>query len=194
MDVVTLAVLDDRQFQRGEIVQLAHKGGNRRAAGEHGSRALGQAKIDLFLKALTGFQDKLCDTINRQAIPQLMRYNGWMDKDKYPTVSLPAVREYDLNMLGNFAAQLSGIGAFHATPADEEWFRKISDLVDIPLDELETIHADAAQAEADAAQAKIDAMARSQQAQTQQQDAPAMDATNGKMTEEDISAMEPVNG
>jgi hypothetical protein len=155
--------------------------------GDTGSFALGKSKIDLFLKALTGFQDKLCDTINRQAIPQLMRYNGWMDKETYPTVSLPAVREYDLNMLGNFANLLAGIGAFHPQPVDEEWFRKISDLADIPLDELETIHEDAAQAEADAAQAKVDAMKQAQNAQTQQQqDEPAMDeGTNGTSNGQD---------
>jgi hypothetical protein len=114
--------------------------------GDTGSYALGKSKIDLFLRALTGFQDKLCDAINRQAIPQLMRYNGWGDLDEYPKVTLPAVREYDLEALGGFAQTLNQIGAFHPTPQDEEWFRKMSDLVDIPLDELETMHEDAAAA------------------------------------------------
>jgi hypothetical protein len=105
-----------------------------------GSRALAMPKIDLFLKALTGFQDKLCATINRQAIPQLMRYNGWMDKDLYPEVSLPAVKDYDLNAIGAFVSALTNAGAFHPTPEDEAWFRKISDLVDIPDDELEPMY------------------------------------------------------
>jgi hypothetical protein len=108
--------------------------------GDTGSFALGKSKIDLFLKALTGFQDKLCDTINRQAIPTLMRYNGWGDLDEYPKVSLPAVREYDLQALGGFAKLLTEIGAFHPTPEDEAWMRKISDLVDIDLSELIKLH------------------------------------------------------
>ena len=108
--------------------------------GDTGSFALGKSKIDLFLKALTGFQNKLCDTINRQAIPQLMKYNGWGDLDGYPTISLPAVREYDLAALGGFAKVLHDIGSFHPTPEDEMWFRKISDLVDIPLEDLEDMH------------------------------------------------------
>jgi hypothetical protein len=112
--------------------------------GDTGARALGDTMTSLFLKALTGFQDKLCDTINRQAIPQLMRYNGWGDMEEFPTVSLPAVREYDLAALGGFAKTLNDIGAFHPTPQDEEWLRKISDLVDIPLEDLETMHEDAA--------------------------------------------------
>lgn len=109
-------------------------------SGDTGSFALGKSKIDLFLKALTGFQNKLCDTINRQAIPQLMRYNAWGDLDTYPTISLPAVREYDLAALGGFAKLLYDIGSFHPTPEDEMWFRKISDLVDVPLEALVDMH------------------------------------------------------
>ena len=108
--------------------------------GDTGSFALGKSKIDLFLKALTGFQNKLCDTINRQAIPQLMKYNGWGDLDEYPKVSLPAVREYDLNMIANFAKTLHDMEAFHATPEDEMWLRKISDLHDIDLTTLMQLH------------------------------------------------------
>ncbi len=144
--------------------------------GDTGSYALGKSKIDLFLRALTGFQDKLCDTINRQAIPQLMRYNGWGDMEEFPKVSLPAVREYDLEALGGFAQTLATIGAFHPTPADEEWFRKISDLVDVPIEDIEqTFEDEEAKAEK---QARIDAM----------NDAPDME-TNGH-TEEDIADME----
>lgn len=149
--------------------------------GDTGSFALGKSKIDLFLKALTGFQDKLCDTINRQAIPTLMRYNGWGDLEEYPRVSLPAVREYDLASLGTFAKVLSAIGAFHPTPADEEWFRKISDLVDIDLDELEQLH------EED--DAKAEEMRKTMQPQQDEQD--MEQPTNGK-EEEAIDEMETV--
>jgi hypothetical protein len=56
-------------------------------------------------------------------------------------VSLPAVREYDLEKLGTFAKLLSEIGAFHATPEDEAWFRGISDLYDMAIEDLEQLHA-----------------------------------------------------
>lgn len=149
--------------------------------GDTGSFALGKSKIDLFLKALTGFQDKLCDAINRQAIPQLCKYNGWV-LEEYPKVSLPAVREYDLEKLGGFAATLEGIGAFHVTPQDEEWLRKISDLVDIPLDELEKTFEEAeAKAEEEKRQ-QIDAMRQGQE------DGQGME-TNGK-EDEDVADME----
>lgn len=120
--------------------------------GETGSFALGKSKIDLFLKALTGLQDKLCEAINRQAIPRLLRANGWRVSEP-PTVSLPAVREYDLEKLGAFAKLLSEIGAFHATPEDEAWFRGISDLYDVAIEDLEALHepGDEADDETDAA-------------------------------------------
>lgn len=105
--------------------------------GDTGSYALGSSKITLFLQALTGLQNRICETINRQAIPRLMALNGW---NAQPQVVLPPVKEYDLNALGTFANTLAAVGAFHATPADEAWFRKISDLMDVDMEELERLH------------------------------------------------------
>lgn len=109
-----------------------------------GSRALGGNKIDLFLKSLTGFQDRICETINRSAIIPLCKYNGWVPGQNgitdYPRVSLPAVKEYDLGKLGSFIQVLTGAGAFHATPEDEEWLRKISDLLDVDIKVLKGLH------------------------------------------------------
>lgn len=106
--------------------------------GTTGSFALGESKIDLFLQALTGLQTTICAAINRQAIPRLMAANGW--QVAMPLVSLPAVRKYDLEKIGGFAKLLATIGAFHATPEDEAWFRAISDLHDIDVAELEELH------------------------------------------------------
>ena len=112
-----------------------------------GSRALGGAKIDLFLKALTGFQDRITEAISYQAVPLLCKYNGWIKGEggvtDWPKVSLPAVKEYDLGKLGAFLVQAMNVGAFHATPEDEEWLRKIADLNDVELDELTELHEEA---------------------------------------------------
>lgn len=105
--------------------------------GETGSFALGKSKIDLFLRALTGFQDRLADAINRQAIPRLFRYNDFGTLTDFPKVTLPAVREYDLAGLATFAKTLSDIGVFHPTPEDERLFRSISDLADRNIKDLE---------------------------------------------------------
>jgi hypothetical protein len=108
--------------------------------GDTGSFALGQSKIDLFLKALTGYQDKLCEQINRQAITRLFRYNDFGKLTDLPRVSLPAVKEYDLEKLATFAQILDSIGMFHATPEDEAFIRKVSDLPDIDMQEIEAMH------------------------------------------------------
>lgn len=109
-----------------------------------GSRALGSSKIDLFLRSLTGFQDRMTDCINRQAIRALCRYNGWIPGQyagmtDYPTVSLPAVREYDLRELGVFLQMINKAGAFHVTPEDEQWFRRIANLVDVDIQTLRNL-------------------------------------------------------
>lgn len=147
-----------------------------------GSLARSQSEISLFLRALTGLQDKICDAINRQAISPLMRYNGWGELEEMPKVSLPAVREYDLAALGGFAKALQSIGSFHPTPQDEEWFRKISDLVDVPIEDIEQAFEDE---EAEKEEQKRQALAALQeQPDTQEEEPP-----NGK-EEEPIEEME----
>lgn len=126
--------------------------------GDTGSFALGKSKIDLFLKAMTGFQDTICAAINRQAIPPLMRYNGWEKQEQWPTVSLPAIREYDLASLGTFAKTLSDIGTFHPTPEDEAWFRKISDLQDVPIEDIEKLFEEEEKKAEEQAKAMAEAM------------------------------------
>lgn len=117
--------------------------------GETGSRSLGQSKIDLFLKALTGLQDKICEAINRQAIPRLMRANGFTGA--YPTVSLPPVKEYDLGAIANFIQTLANVQGLHLTPEDEAWLRAVSDLPDLDIDTITALHEQGKQqAEADA--------------------------------------------
>lgn len=108
--------------------------------GDTGSFALGKSKIDLFLRALTGYQDKLCEAINRQAVTRLFRYNDFGVLTDLPKVSLPAVREYDLQGLATFSQILAGIGAFHPTPEDEAMMRSISDLPDLDMEEIESMH------------------------------------------------------
>ena len=109
-----------------------------------GSRALGGNKIDLFLQSLTGFQDRVCEVISRQAIEPLCRYNGWIPGQggitDYPRVTLPAAKAYDLDKLGSFVQVLNSAGAFHPTPEDEEWLRKTGDLMKVDIDTLHKLH------------------------------------------------------
>jgi hypothetical protein len=126
--------------------------------GDTGSWALGKSKIDLFLRALTGFQDRLTDAINRQAIPRLLKYNG-IETPTPPTVTLPAVREYDLANLSAFAKTLADMGALHITPEDERLFRAISDLPDLDIETIEDLFAeDEAEQEQMAEQMRVQAV------------------------------------
>jgi hypothetical protein len=112
--------------------------------GKGGSLALGQDKSELFLLALNGFQERLLSALNRQAVPRLFRYNDFGSLTALPELALPPVKRYDLAQLGAFAQVLSQIGAFHATPEDEEFLRKISDLPDLDLSIIQELHATAA--------------------------------------------------
>lgn len=102
-----------------------------------GTQALGGSKIRLFLLALNGYQQRLVDALNRQAVVRLFRYNDFGRLTDLPRLTLPAIREYDLNSLGTFVKLLYDIGALHPTPADEAMFRKIADLMDVDPKVLE---------------------------------------------------------
>lgn len=102
-----------------------------------GSYALGKDKTELFLLALNGYQDRAVEAINK-AIVKLMQANIWPTDDP-PTVTLPAVRKYDLSAVGSFAKAISDIGAFHVTPQDEAMFRRMADFIDVPQEELDDL-------------------------------------------------------
>jgi hypothetical protein len=107
-----------------------------------GSYALGKDKTELFLLALNGYQERLLDTLNRQAVRQLIRYNDFGGPlTDQPRLTLPAISRPDLNALGLFAQVLNGIGAFHPTADDEAMFRKLANFVDVDPDTLDELHA-----------------------------------------------------
>lgn len=74
-----------------------------------GTQALSRSKIDLFVDAISAWMQSIADTINRQAIPNLLRVNG------LPTALPPRVRpsgidQTDLESLGEYIAKLSAAG------------------------------------------------------------------------------------
>lgn len=145
--------------------------------GASGSRALGDSKIDLFLKSLTGYQDRMCAALNRQAVARLFKYNDFGKLTDLPRVSLPAAREYDLAGLASFAEILERIGAFHPTAQDEEMLRKVSDFPDMKLSDIQKLHdADDAAAEKMKEQLAQKKDTPNGDMQTDQGDEPATDA------------------
>jgi hypothetical protein len=108
-----------------------------------GAYALGKDKSELFLLALNSVQDRILDAINRQAVRRLFlnaNAGAFGKLTALPKLVLPPVKRYDLAGLGTFAELLERIGAFHPTPEDEEFFRKVSDLPDKDLAELRELH------------------------------------------------------
>ena len=105
-----------------------------------GSYALGDSKIDLFLLGMNGYQDRMSDGINQQAVRPLFKMNDFGKLTDYPRVKLPAVKEYDLQKLGSFVKIVNALGAFHVTPEDEALFRKIADLPEVDKDVLQEMH------------------------------------------------------
>lgn len=105
-----------------------------------GAYSLGKDKTELFLLALNGMQERLLSALNRQAVPRLLAYNPQLGTlTAPPRLTIPAVKRYDLERLGAFAKTLADLGAFHATPEDEVFFRRIGDLVDKDPSEVEEL-------------------------------------------------------
>jgi hypothetical protein len=106
---------------------------------DSGSYALGKDKTELFLLSLNGYQDRLLSALNQQAVARLFRFNDFGKLTDLPRLTLPAVKRYDLQALGAFAKFLHVIGAFHPTPDDEAFFRKVSDLPDLDMATIEEL-------------------------------------------------------
>lgn len=105
-----------------------------------GAYSLGKDKTELFLLALNGMQERLLSALNRQAVPRLLAYNPQLGAlTAPPTLTIPAVKRYDLEKIGGFAETLARVGALHVTPEDEAFFRRVGDLVDVDPAELEEL-------------------------------------------------------
>ena len=62
---------------------------------ETGSYALGSTKFRAFLKAAKTWLDSICDTVNQQAIPPLLRLNG-KSSDRAPYLQAGTLEDIDL--------------------------------------------------------------------------------------------------
>ena len=95
-----------------------------------GSFALADNKTKMFALAVGTFLDIICETFNRQAIPQLIDLNG--DKFKgitdYPYMKHGDIEDANLDKIGGFIQQMVGAGAL--TPDDEleDYVRQIANL------------------------------------------------------------------
>jgi len=74
-----------------------------------GSKALGETKTDLFTHALRSILNIVASTINRFAIPEMLRFNG-VPQELCPTLVFGDVESVTLTELGAYVRDLSGAG------------------------------------------------------------------------------------
>ena len=92
-----------------------------------GSFALADNKTSLFAQALGTYLDSISSEFNNQAIPKLMRLNGFQEKD-FPTLGYDDIETPELAELTGALSGLVGSGIL--TPDDklEEFVREYANL------------------------------------------------------------------
>ncbi|MGC2239124.1 MAG: hypothetical protein WA584_23415 [Pyrinomonadaceae bacterium] len=96
----------------------------------NGSHALMDGKNDVFSNAMSAYLDGICDTVNRRAIPKLMKLNG-RNPARSPYMTHGSVQKIKLAELGEYISKLSGAQIqFSETEANH-----LKRQADIPVDE-----------------------------------------------------------
>jgi len=85
----------DRRMSMAVLAQFIMLG-----SGSVGSFALSRDHSEIFLKALEGWATMIAETINRHAIPKLMRMNGW-DEAQSPQLKPSGLLRADIGELSN---------------------------------------------------------------------------------------------
>ena len=67
--------------------------------------SLGEVKLEMFERSITALLERIASPINDFAIPRLMRLNGSMDREVYPTFTFGPVSRPRLAELGQFLQQ-----------------------------------------------------------------------------------------
>jgi hypothetical protein len=93
-----------------------------------GSFALSSNKTALFAQALGTYLQGIATTFNTQAIPRLMRLNGWNDAEHYPKLVFSDIETPDVQEIAGALAGLVSAGVI--TPDDEleGWVRDFANL------------------------------------------------------------------
>jgi hypothetical protein len=113
--------LERRQAQvlLADFILLGHEG--------VGSFALSSDKTQLFGVALGGWLDVIADLYNLQAIPQLMRVNGW-PADRAPKLKHGDIEKQDIARWGDFVNKMVGANIITADDNLEGEARKIAEI------------------------------------------------------------------
>lgn len=99
-----------------------------------GSFALSSSKTEIFAVALGAWLDSIAAVFNEQAIPRLFALNGFR-LDAPPQLVHGDIESPDLDQLGTFIKELTGVGAITPGPALEDYLREAANLPQEELDQ-----------------------------------------------------------
>ena len=97
------------------FLTLGHDGG--------GSLALGVSKTDLWLMSIQGMARQICEVINKDLIPQILRLNG-MDDSLAPRLTFGDVSDSDMAPIMTAISALIKVGGITPDNPLEEWMRE----------------------------------------------------------------------
>lgn len=128
-----------------------------------GTQALSTTMGDLFIRSLGAHLDIIQTAIMEQALPALMRVNGF-PLELMPTIKHGDIESADIARVGAYLQQLSSAGLLVDSPALRSF---VHELAELPVPEEAEIQAEMDQQKVDAQAAK-DAMAEQQAANLEQ--------------------------
>jgi hypothetical protein len=101
-----------------------------------GSFALSKNKTEIFATAMTAWLDTICDVVNKDAIPRMMRLNA-EPMDQCPKLTHGAVESVDLEELSDYVSKLSGAGISFTDPETQKYLKEAAH---IPVPEDAAVH------------------------------------------------------
>jgi hypothetical protein len=104
-----------------------------------GSYALSSNKSSLFQDSLETILQNICDVMNKKAIPDIVKLNGF-SVDNYPKLGHDEIEQVDLNALGNYIKKITEAGGLQANGDFEleNYLRQVAHLPERP-DDLDPI-------------------------------------------------------
>ena len=103
-----------------------------------GARSMREDARDTFSHATSSFLDTICDVINRFAIPQLVKMNGW-DEALTPKLQHGPVAEIGLTELSNFIQVAAGAGLLFPDEGLEAYLRRRAQMPPAPVVDKERV-------------------------------------------------------
>lgn len=97
-----------------------------------GSFALSSTQSDLFMLSMQGWLSSIDEVVNRFAVDELLKLNGYVDIEKPPYLVHGRIKEYSLDELSVFITRIAKAGLLTPDVQLEELLRMIGGLTEVP--------------------------------------------------------------